>query len=290
MDNIICETCHKTCLSKFGSGRFCSRSCANTRTHSEETKKKLSLVYGPKPTFTCTGCGVIFERRRGAKNTSTNKFCSFECVRKSQTKIDRMINGRKGGLISANNQPRRSKNEMLFAQLCAEKYDIQTNQNIFNGWDADIILVKEKVAVLWNGIWHYKQISKSQSLKQVQSRDKIKQAEIQNCGFTCYIIIDMGKFNPDFVHDEFKKFCIWLLNRVQINIIVPDTEQKKCQDCNIAISCQSLKCRKCAGKSRIPISKPSINVLKDDRQRMTLKSMADKYKVTSQTISRWLRS
>lgn len=27
---------------KFGSGRFCSRSCANTRKHSEETKSKLS--------------------------------------------------------------------------------------------------------------------------------------------------------------------------------------------------------------------------------------------------------
>ncbi len=29
------------------------------------------------------------------------------------------------------------------------------------------------MAVLWNGQWHYKQIMKSQSLKQVQARDKM---------------------------------------------------------------------------------------------------------------------
>lgn len=38
----ICECCGKVMTEKYGSGRFCSRSCANARTHSEETRKKLS--------------------------------------------------------------------------------------------------------------------------------------------------------------------------------------------------------------------------------------------------------
>ena len=38
----ICERCGKETLEKFGSGRFCSRACANKREHSEETKKKIS--------------------------------------------------------------------------------------------------------------------------------------------------------------------------------------------------------------------------------------------------------
>lgn len=38
----ICETCNKENDGFFGSGRFCSRSCANKRVHSKETKEKIS--------------------------------------------------------------------------------------------------------------------------------------------------------------------------------------------------------------------------------------------------------
>ena len=36
-----CEHCKKVMTEKFGSGRFCSRSCANTRSHSDESKQKI---------------------------------------------------------------------------------------------------------------------------------------------------------------------------------------------------------------------------------------------------------
>ena len=39
-----CEICNKIMTEKFGSGRFCSRSCANTRKHSNETKHQISLA------------------------------------------------------------------------------------------------------------------------------------------------------------------------------------------------------------------------------------------------------
>ena len=38
----ICERCKQEHDGTFGSGRFCSRACANTRNHSEETKEKVS--------------------------------------------------------------------------------------------------------------------------------------------------------------------------------------------------------------------------------------------------------
>ena len=38
----ICERCGKIMTEKFGSGRFCSRACANARDHSDETKTKIS--------------------------------------------------------------------------------------------------------------------------------------------------------------------------------------------------------------------------------------------------------
>lgn len=37
-----CEKCGKIMTEKFGSGRFCSRVCANSRVHSNETKEKIS--------------------------------------------------------------------------------------------------------------------------------------------------------------------------------------------------------------------------------------------------------
>jgi hypothetical protein len=66
---------------------------------------------------------------------------------------------------------------------------------------------------LWNGIWHYKQISKTQSLIQVQSRDKIKTSIIERMGYIPYVIKDMGKHNKKFVEQEFE---IFLLMRIQM--------------------------------------------------------------------------
>ena len=106
---------------------------------------------------------------------------------------------------------RRSKNEIEFCKLCEEYFDnVKHNESIFNGWDADIIIEDIKFAVLWNGPWHYKQITKSHSVKQTQNRDKIKVKEIKECGWTPYIIKDMGKSNKDFVKEKFDEFLKYL--------------------------------------------------------------------------------
>lgn len=106
---------------------------------------------------------------------------------------------------------RRSKNEIEFCKLCEEYFDnVKHNECIFNGWDADIIIEDIKFAVLWNGPWHYKQITKSHSVKQTQNRDKIKIKEIKESGWTPYIIKDMGKANKDFVKEKFDEFLKYL--------------------------------------------------------------------------------
>ena len=77
-------------------------------------------------------------------------------------------------------------------------------------WNVDIIIEDIKFAVLWNGPWHYKQITKSHSVKQTQNRDKIKIKEIKESGWTPYIIKDMGKANKDFVKEKFDEFLKYL--------------------------------------------------------------------------------
>jgi hypothetical protein len=78
-ENDKCENIHD---GSYGSGRFCSRSCANKRDRSIETRKKISntlshgkdYIYKEKYEF-CLNCG---DRITG-KNSY--KFCSATCHR-----------------------------------------------------------------------------------------------------------------------------------------------------------------------------------------------------------------
>lgn len=188
---------------------------------------------GQKKIAYCVDCGkelIIYKR-------ASSKTCRCDNCRKNhirQRKLQYRLNflnndyeihfGRKyskeswlalhnGGCKGIQHQGdlRRSKNEIEFCKLCEEYFDnVKHNESIFNGWDADIIIEDIKFAVLWNGPQHYKQITKSHSVKQTQNRDKIKVKEIEECGWTPYIIKDMGKANKDFVKEKFDEFLKYL--------------------------------------------------------------------------------
>lgn len=93
-----CEKCEKEVEVKFGSGKFCSRKCANSRIRTEDTKKKISIgvrncnAYAEgricakkgKSKYTildkiCPLCGATFKCSSGYGK----KFCSSECVSKN---------------------------------------------------------------------------------------------------------------------------------------------------------------------------------------------------------------
>ena len=122
------------------------------------------------------------------------------------------------GIKAASTRNKRSKNEIYFGELLKQGFpnlDIKFNEPILSGngsqkWDADVIIREFKLAVCWNGLWHYQQIGKKHSLVQVQSRDKIKAKVIKNLGFKQYIVIDLEKYNPKFVEEEFAAFIGWL--------------------------------------------------------------------------------
>ena len=155
------------------------------------------------------GCNTLSKKYESGEYKS-----GFIEYQKNREKF--LESARQGGLISADSQNKRSKNEKLFCEMCEFYFkNVKHNERIFNGWDADIIIEDFKIVVLWNGIWHYKQISKKQSLEQVQSRDKIKLKEIETCGYKAYIIKDMGKYNPIFVKDEFDKFLGVVLDGIE---------------------------------------------------------------------------
>lgn len=154
----------------------------------------------------CQNCKSIFITTKKSR-----KFCSKKCA----NILNGKLRGRKGGLISATKQNRRSKNEIYFAELCKNYFKIvKTNEPIFNGWDADVIIEDLKIAILWNGKWHYEKITKKHSLKQVQNRDKIKVDQIKDHGYIPYIIKDMGSENKIFVEKEFDKLLEYINTEV----------------------------------------------------------------------------
>ena len=198
----------------------CSIKCSNSRIMTDEIKKSISNSNTGKIYLSrrkekiekikiekvknniiniCTVCGKSFEYNR------KKKCCSIECVNIVMT-----IAGNKGGKNSK--QGLRSKNEVYFGELCKLTFDnVIFNESIFNGWDADVILLDYKLAIMWNGNWHYKKLTKSHSLLQVQNRDKIKINEIIKYGFVPYIIKDEGKFNKNFVDIKFKELQNYIM-------------------------------------------------------------------------------
>lgn len=96
---------------------------------------------------------------------------------------------------------------MYFCELCGKHFkDVEHNVPIFDGWDADVIIHDVKVAVLWNGVWHYQKIKNNQSLEQIRQRDQIKISKIIEFGYTPYVIQQDGTFDKNFIEEKFKEF------------------------------------------------------------------------------------
>ena len=229
----ICKCCQKSIEYKLRKNKFCGHSCSAKFTNKERSKngfntkgkikqatcivcnnnilvgihaclakaKCLVCKQQVKPVYKekkCTHCNKIFI------NNTQRTTCSKQC---EHTK--KCLGAQNGGLKSASVQAniRRSKNEIYFAELCKKQFtNVITNKQYFNGWDADIILPDLRIAILWNGAWHYKQITNKHSVKQVQNRDKIKIKEIKNCGYYPYVIRDDGIKNTKFVEKQFDIF------------------------------------------------------------------------------------
>ena len=69
-----CEKCGKIMIEKYGSGRFCSRACANSRDKSGLAKASIRVTQASK-IYICEHCGKEFYKQKG-----NGKFCCAECA------------------------------------------------------------------------------------------------------------------------------------------------------------------------------------------------------------------
>ena len=192
---------------------YCGRSCAAKYNNANRILSSKVLL----PNRICEQCNIPF---RGGHS---RRFCTDKCKQTYRATHPRIITdkGRQGlreaGQRSAEIQQhtKRSINEVRFFNMCYGEFsNVTNNERYFNGWDADVILHDFKVAVLWNGPWHYKKLTKKHSVEQVQNRDRIKLHEIEKAGYISYVIRDDSRkgtaANQIFVEQQFDTFVEWL--------------------------------------------------------------------------------
>lgn len=143
-----------------------------------------------------------------------NKDCNATCIGKTRKYCPSCVKEiqSKNGRSNAAKRQKRSKSEIYLEELCKkDNLNIKCNSQLFNGWDCDIALMDYKIAILWNGPWHYQECGGKHSLAQTQSRDKIKLKEIIKSGWQPYIIEDRkGKFKESFVQDNFNNIKLFI--------------------------------------------------------------------------------
>jgi len=193
LENRVCEYCGKKYKPSESKSKYCSRECSNkdSRVCSEKRKAKVKRTMEMKhlnegtliSTFdfetlypqVCEVCGEFF------LHTRKNRTCSSSCA----GALRLLTKQEKGVEI-----PKRSKAEIELFNLMSQDHDCEHNKPIFNGFDADIIIHALKLAIEWNGPWHYKKMMESHSLKAVKIKDRKKVREVLKKGYRILIIKD----------------------------------------------------------------------------------------------------
>ena len=207
-------------LKKSNGGHFCNTSCSAKFNNKHRRRNKWSIEQrskvkenniklgrkGPDSyNLICKICKNSFVHKRKDKITCSSK-CYHEAV-VGQGKTTWNLNKN-----SLHRKIGRSYNEMKLYEMIKNKWpDAKHNLFIFNGFDADIIIPTLKLAIHWNGIWHYKQIINEQHFCNIISRDKMRYEEIERCGYTNYIIKDIkSRKDYNLVNSEFDKLTQYI--------------------------------------------------------------------------------
>lgn len=211
----LCLQCQNPIPYEKRNNKFCGSSCGATYSNKrkgprseiskQKTRETLSnrkrVPRQPLPPKTniefcqCKICDKKFVWNNITKGSK--KCCSKECSIKNFS-----LQGRKNKNIGV----KRSKDEIKLFELCDAYYNnVTNNEKIFNFWDADILLNDYKIAILWNGPWHYQDMpGLTHSLKQVQNRDRIKKKEIEKAGWSLLTYEDRF-FTPQSAFDDIKR-------------------------------------------------------------------------------------
>lgn len=225
----LCTYCNQVLPYSKRHFKFCNRSCSASFNNQKRTESGFSLspvsrhlisqtiketnseskllrirLYEASPCF-CKICKSVLPYQLRHRKTCQTSECKH---------LSAMQSGQKGGLKTASGpMAKRSKNEIKFYDLCQNVFQkVTANDPIFDGWDADVLIHDYKIAVLWNGDWHYREMGcYNHKLQQVQNRDLYKQKLICRHGWKVYIVKDTSD-NPTTPEDALNSLVEWIKN------------------------------------------------------------------------------
>jgi hypothetical protein len=199
-DPSYCKQCHTMLPYKKRNSQFCNRSCSASfnnkgRVVSETTidKAKITRTKNKHQHNPFRGIGSANSRYIDGRSinrrcvqcgnfSGSRKTCSPECLQARRSTVAKQNAAKIGN---------RSTDEIKLFDLCSTTFKCFPNHIIDSGWDADIVLPDQKIAILWNGPWHYRDMKMTNhSLPQVQTRDRIKTKLFESLGWTVLVYED----------------------------------------------------------------------------------------------------
>ncbi len=202
-----CEHCGCDHPGDFATGRFCRVGCSRafaTAAKRAETSAKTSATIRRKHTrkIECLGCGVSFRAPR-----KRSKYCSRACTPQRNKRPEAYAAMGRAGAAA---QGRRSRGEILFYDLCADRgWRLTHNDPAFDGYDADILIHDHKVAIHYDGPCHRRVIFTGQSLPQIQTRDRRKRAIISRHGWRNFTI-EAEQTSAKFLRSELQRLVAFI--------------------------------------------------------------------------------
>jgi len=148
IETVKCFHCDNLIEIKYREGNkkekyFCSRSCANKRNHSKETKEKIS-----KTTL---------------KNWENDEFRE-KTLKQFQTDNNKRFS-------SKGEREIREKLKIVFGDNVLAHRNIKLNENLSKA--VDIQIKEQNVIIEYDGIWHFKKVKEEHNFELQQMKDKL---------------------------------------------------------------------------------------------------------------------
>lgn len=182
-----CQECGKPfsrCKSELAKSKraFCSAHCSATFYNRERygalwASRPIPAPKQPKPKNQCKSCG---------QETTNVSYCNGTCRNRA---LNPLINGS------------RSKAEKTLVPALKAAYPLWTieenNRTILNGLELDVYIPEIKLAIEWNGVFHYEPIHGKGHLERITQKDGRKIELCKELGIELIVICDRTS------HDSF---------------------------------------------------------------------------------------
>ena len=187
-----CKNCKIEHNGTYGSGKFCSRSCAGERNHSKETINKIkeSLTkYNERINRIKTTkiCQICKEERLVCKSNIKKTCGKKECISKmkSNTQIERILSGQ---INKTNTKPEREFRKYLDENKIKYKFQYKIERYLVDFYLPDTNLIIEVYGDYWHTNPKFYNEPKSKAQKFNAVRDKLKIKYLKLKGYKIKII------------------------------------------------------------------------------------------------------